>query len=406
MEKLMKIITSISALWRRYMNRSKMAVTWCLLWVLSACASNSATTSEAIFYPPLPQIPRVQFLTSISSEDDLSGTSSSLKTFLVGDEEDFSQRIARPWGISHGEGKIYVADKSFNIVLIVDLESESFDSIQDARGGILSDVNGVFVDTDNYKYVPDLGGGRVAVYDDRNEYVKSYGEKGQFGAAAVAAYKDKVYIADIRESDIKVLDNATGEVMDIIGGIGQDEGMFNKPTHLDVDTLGNLYVTDAFNFRFQKFDSDGNFVKSLGFEGGGPGGAVRPKGLSVDRAGHLYTVDAAMEIVQIFDVESGEPLLAFGKGGRGGTQMPSTVHIDYDNVRYFEEYAEPGFNLKYLIYVGNSLGNNKLNVYGFGDWTGGSLEGETQPGQPEPGPKTQGLIPGPDDLIKDSGSTK
>jgi hypothetical protein len=402
----MSIITSTSKLSGRHMSRLKTTATWSLLWLLSACASGPDTKSGTIFYPPPPQTPRLQYLTTISSADDLSGKSSNLKKFLVGDDQDLSQRLARPWSVSHEKGKIYVADKTYGKVLILDLESKKFDFIRDTRGSVLNDANSVFVDADSYKYVADLAGERVVVYNDRNEYSHSYGEEGQFGPSAVVVYKDNVYIADIYQSEIEVLDKVTGEVIDIIGGIGEDEGTFNKPTHLDVDTLGNLYVTDGFNFRFQKFDSEGNFVTSLGFEGGGPGGVVRPKGLAVDRAGHLYTVDAAMEIIQIFDIESGQPLLAFGKSGSlGGTNLPIAVHVDYDNVHYFERYAKPGFKLEYLVYVGNALGDNELNVYGFGQWTGGSLEEYSQPGQTDPAPAPQGLIPDLDDITEDSGST-
>jgi len=79
--------------------------------------------------------------------------------------------------------------------------------------------------------------------------------------------------------------------------------------------------------------------------------------------------------VQIFDVKSGEPLLPFGKYGPqpGGTYLPAAVHIDYDNVPYFEQYVDPNFKVKYLVYVTNTLGEKKLNVYGFGDWIGPEL---------------------------------
>jgi hypothetical protein len=53
--------------------------------------------------------------------------------------------------------------------------------------------------------------------------------------------------------------------------------------------------------------------------------------------------------------------------------MPVGVHIDYDNVKYFEQYIDKNFSVKYLIYVANSLGREKINVYGFGDWTGPPL---------------------------------
>ena len=104
----------------------------------------------------------------------------------------------------------------------------------------------------------------------------------------------------------------------------------------------------------------------------GSGGLARPKGLDVDRDGHLYIADAAFQIMQIFSVETRDALLYFGAfgSGPGGSYLPSDVHIDYDNVSYFSQFADPNFELEYLIYVGNLLGDKKLNVYGFGHWTG------------------------------------
>ena len=81
-------------------------------------------------------------------------------------------------------------------------------------------------------------------------------------------------------------------------------------------------------------------------------------------------------MIQVFDVESAEPLLPFGKYGPvpGSTYLPYGVHIDYDNVDAFEQFADPDFKLEYLIYVGNLLGDKKMNVYGFGEWTGTSFK--------------------------------
>jgi hypothetical protein len=120
----------------------------------------------------------------------------------------------------------------------------------------------------------------------------------------------------------------------------------------------------------QKFDVDGNFVRTIGEPGDFPGAMPRPKGIDVDRAGHLYAVDTAFEIVQIFDIDSGSPLMAFGKFGslNGGTWMPAGVHVDYDNLEYFSKYLDPNFQAEYLIYVTNQVGPFKINVYAFGEY--------------------------------------
>ena len=89
-------------------------------------------------------------------------------------------------------------------------------------------------------------------------------------------------------------------------------------------------------------------------------------------------VDSAFEIVQIFDIETGIPLMPFGKFGslEGGTWLPAGVHVDYDNVDYFSSYVDPNFRPEYLIYVTNQSGPFKINVYAFGEYVeGGAAAG-------------------------------
>ncbi|MEF9437619.1 MAG: 6-bladed beta-propeller [Candidatus Mariimomonas ferrooxydans] len=158
-------------------------------------------------------------------------------------------------------------------------------------------------------------------------------------------------------------------------GLGAKEGKLYKPTHVIVDKEGNLFVNDSFNFRIQMFTQNGKYVKTFGYQGDTMGGFARPKGLDIDRQGHLYVVDTAFENVQIFDSKSTDLLLFFGGFGPapGSMYLPSSIYIDYQNLEYFKRYADKDFSLKYLVYVGNLLGNKKLNVYGFGKWIGAPL---------------------------------
>ena len=45
--------------------------------------------------------------------------------------------------------------------------------------------------------------------------------------------------------------------------------------------------------------------------------------------------------------------------------LPAGVAISYDNLDYFKPYVYKDFNLKFLIYVTNQFGSNKIGVYGF-----------------------------------------
>ncbi len=348
--------------------------------LLFSCAAPEKKKIVTIFYPPPPQQPRLQFLLSITGEEDIGKRQqSAFEEFLIGKKVS-TKRIARPYDIGAVKGKVYISDRIFRKILIIDLENKEFDYIEDKGEGALRDPAGIWVTEDDIKYVADIKRKQIVVFGKDNRFLRAYGEKGQFDKPVdVAVYKDKVYVCDHKKHMIIVIDKDTGETIKTIGGEGAEEGKFFKPTHVVVDHEGNIYVNDNFNFRIQMFDPEGNFLKTFGHLGDALGAFARPKGLDIDKEGHLYVADAAFENVQIFDNRTGQLLLFFGGPGPGSSPgsmyLPSGVHIDYNNLEYFNKYADKGFKLKYLIYVVNMYGRNKLNVYGFGDWLGAPLPG-------------------------------
>jgi hypothetical protein len=341
---------------------------------LSGCAT-APQEIGTVFYPPLPQRPRLQFLYSISGEEDLGGDQGALLEFLLG-QPTSDKRIGKTYDIASTDGKIYVLDRRFKKLLIIDLANREFDYLRDERMGALNDPSGIWVTEDDVKYVADMERKQIVVFGRDNRFLRAYGGPDVFDKPTdVTVYEDTLYVSDMNKHQIFALDKASGRVKWAIGELGHEEGQFYRPTHVVVDYKGNIYVNDAFNFRVQKFDPEGKFVKSYGFLGDNVGGFVRPKGLAVDREGRLYVADAGFANVQIFDGETGNLLLFFGGAGDNPDSMllPAGVHIDYRNAGYFANLVDKDFRLKYVLYVGSMFGSNKLNVYGFGDWVGDDL---------------------------------
>jgi DNA-binding beta-propeller fold protein YncE len=342
----------------------------CIL-LFSACAQHVEEKPQATFYPSPPEQPRLQFLTTISSEENLGAKKSDFDNFLLGSDVAFPT-IGRPYDVSTSPGKIYITDRQANKILIIDLATNKFNELKDSGLGALITPAGIWVSRDDVKYVTDMERKQVVVFDAKNDFVRAYGNKELFEKPVdVAVHENRIFVCDMLKNQIVVLDKDSGATLLQIGEGGPGEGQLYKPTNITVDKQGNLFVTDAFNFRVQQFDPAGKFVKIFGFHGDQVGGLARPKGLDIDREGNLYIADAATENTQIFNNKA-QTLLFFGGPGikPGNMYLPAGVHIDYDNIVFFNKFADKDFKLKYLFYVCNMSGPNKLNVYGFGDWTG------------------------------------
>jgi len=341
--------------------------------ILFGCvAAPPQKTETVVFYPSLPARPKLQFLHTITGEEDLGSAQSTFEDFLLGEPESEKQ-LGKSYDIASSNGKIYVLDRSHKKLIIIDLAANEFDYIRDQRLGELNDPSGICVTADEIKYIADIKRKQIVVFDRDNNYLRVYGNKELFDKPVdVAVYEDSVYVCDMDKNQIFVLDKETGKVKTTIGKLGRQDGQFYKPTHVIVDQTGHIFVNDAFNYRVQKFDATGRFLRSYGFLGDNIGGFVRPKGLDIDKEGHLYVADAAFENVQIFDEKTGQLLLFIGGPGMGPGNMylPSGLHVDYSNTAYFKNFVDKDFRLKYVLYVGNMFGPRKLNVYGFGEWIG------------------------------------
>jgi sugar lactone lactonase YvrE len=349
--------------------RMVLASLWLgLLCLLCSCASLGSRETDAepsfVFYPAPPLEPRIQFLASYSSDADVLPPMSRFQRLLVGERE--AQEIAKPYGVSIHEGRILVCDTKLGAVEIFDLQAQSVGLLgYDSTGRLRKPIN-ITVDEEGNRYVADVILRRVMVYDKQNRFVRSYTGPEAWKPTDIAIDGRRLYVVDLDNGQVVVLERESGEEMLRFGRRGSGEGEFFHPTNVEVDAEGYVYVADTGNFRVVKLDRRGKTLRQFGTLGKGLGQFVRPKGIAVDREGRLYVADAAFEVVQIFDPE-GELLLFFGGTGNqpGGMNIPAKVEIDYDNAGFFADRVAPGRELEYLILVTNQFGANKVNVYGF-----------------------------------------
>ena len=338
------------------------------LLLFTSCAQHHEKL-PAVFYPPPPEIPRLQFLTAISTEDDLKGQRSDFDNFLLGPEITFSQ-LGRPYAVTSTPGFLFVVDRHINKLVKIDLAAGNFALLGENWQGMLRSPAGITTDNTGNKYIADMTRKEIVVFDKEDNFTRTYGSRDILERPAdVSVFQDRVYVCDIKQNKIFVFSRQTGQLTETIGETGRSEGQFYKPSHIFLDSKGNLFVNDAFNYRVQKFSREGKFTQTFGFHGDLIGAMARSKGMAVDHDGNLYVADAAFEYVQIFD-PVGRLLLFFGGPGtkRGNLYLPAGIHIDYDNIEYFKNFVDDRFEIQYLLYVCNMSGQNKINVYGYGNW--------------------------------------
>jgi len=114
-------------------------------------------------------------------------------------------------------------------------------------------------------------------------------------------------------------------------------------------------------------DRDGHIKQAFGGLGDHAGSFSRPRGIAIDRENRLYAVDAAFGNVQIFSKDS-RLLFFFGKPAnkRSGLFLPAKVALDYDNTSYFQQYADPRFEIEAILIVTSQFGNQMVNVFALG----------------------------------------
>lgn len=358
---------------------SKCIATAVAVAMLGGCVSTPSqpdrnALSEApagpVFYPPLPNAPRIQYLTTIASERDLAVKKNSFADFIVGEEKE-AQRLTQPYGIAMDEGKLYVADTGAGGLAIFDLVQQRFSLLTGTGAGRFKRPINIRIDADGTRYVTDSGRDQILIYDRDDRFVRAYGVEGQFRPIDIAIAGERLYVADILHHQIHVLDKATGRPLFRFGKAGSGAGELFHPTNLALGPDGDIYVVETSNFRVQRFTAEGKPVRTYGSVGSTLGSFARPKGIAMDKAGRLLIGDAAFQNVQIFD-NSGKLLLYFGQteGRTDGLALPAGVTIDYNNIAAFRQFADPKFNIEYLILVASQFGPNKVDIFGFGKVSG------------------------------------
>lgn len=303
--------------------------------------------------PPLP--PRIEYVTSIHSHEDLfqtGGLWGAVARLFAGGPD---SSLSRPYAIAvHPEGGLLVSDAGRQVVHFFDWSHRKYISIGgQSEGGLASPV-GVGVMTDGSILVCDSRLGRVLKYAPDGRYLGVFADAEEFGRPAglsVSQRSGEVFVADVTNHVIAVF-SPEGRRIRTLGGRGSEPGQFNFPTHLAIDPKNRLLVTDSMNFRVQMIEPDGRPLRSYGSLGAAEGQFSKPKGVAADRTGRVIVVEGLYDALQIFGQES-ELLISLGEPGSDAGQfwLPAGLTVDLDEG---------------LLFVADSY-NSRVQVFRFLD---------------------------------------
>jgi hypothetical protein len=171
-------------------------------------------TQDHIFYPPLPNQPRYQYLTTFSSSKDFEKKKSKFLKFIVGEKEKKPrQQIRKAYGVDIYDGIIYVCDIGAGVVVTINLKTRKFGYLGERGSGKLQKPVNLFIDRDKkLLYAADVNRRQVICYTLEGKVVRFYGTQGQFSRPVdVDHYGDKLFVCDVGTHQVVVIDEKKGK---------------------------------------------------------------------------------------------------------------------------------------------------------------------------------------------------
>ncbi|HXC05974.1 MAG TPA: 6-bladed beta-propeller, partial [Bacteroidia bacterium] len=280
----------------------------CVLFVMQPVRAqrkkkNAAEVKKAVLvYPSPPEQPRYQYLTKITSSNDIGKKQSAFSRLVIGDQK--MRTIVKPYGLSIHGGKIVVCDNYGGGMEVLDLDKHRFDFlITQGKGRLKIPINN-FVDEKGWLYVADVGRSEIVIFDEKGNYVRSFGNTGKFKPSDVCVYDHKIFVANSANSRINVFSNDSS--CKLLYSIPKEDSLapvaICMPTNITIAN-NKLYVADFGCAQVKIFTPEGTFLDTLGSLGDHQGQFSKLKGIAVDKEENIYTVDAAFDHVQVFNKE-------------------------------------------------------------------------------------------------------
>jgi NHL repeat len=235
--------------------------------------------------------------------------------------------------------EIYIVDKTGRIQ-VFDTDGK-FQRLWNTPAIDLGKPTGLGMDRDGHVMVADTHYFRILFYTPKGELIdkKTIGgtlgpNVGQFAFVtdAIQDREGNIYISEYGEFDRIQKFSSTGEFICRFGETGNEPLQFSRPQSLGMDSVGNLWITDACNHRLQivRCESDRpELVRIIGAPGDQPGALRYPYGMWLNDRDEAIVVEYGNHRIQKWNCD-GKSLGVWGTVGKkpGQFQQPWAVVQD------------------------------------------------------------------------------
>ena len=248
----------------------------------------------------------------------------------------------------------------------------------------LGSVSGVAINSKGHIFLLHRGPCPLVEFDADCNFIRSYCD-GMFerahGLRIDAA--DNIWMTDVGAHVVYKL-NPEGRLQMVLGVKGRPGEMhdfghlrlFNEPNEAMVGPTGDVFVLQGHGKGpscVLKFDQDGNFIKSWGKKGSGPGEFDLPHSIVIDAKGLLHIADRNNARIQVFDQDGNYVRESKHPGTPCGLFLTPDQHI-------FLAHGHTGM-IKQLDLDGNVLGEcggqgKTMGRYGEAHYIAVSARGE------------------------------
>lgn len=243
--------------------------------------------------------------------------------------------LERPWGVAIRDDKIFVVESDKHCITVAQKDGTKVMTIGTHGGkqGQLMSPMGVALTNDAHILIVDQL--RLQKFTQDGTVVCSAScRKLDFKvpyALTVDNRNGSIIMADAEKHEIIVVNGDLTPSFSF-GSKGSEEGQFNKPRSVAVNSKGLIYVADANNDRVCKFTPEGKFISAIGTPSFKEGQLDRPSAIAIDNCDYLYVTE--MINGRIFVYDNNDTLVhKFGRCGSkdGEYSGPQGIAVDRSN---------------------------------------------------------------------------